>query len=571
MASKALLRRKKEEKKISRKLVVPKEQEQMEKCPVFKVHYLGKIPARGEYGRDYIDEPVETLLKLKDRHSKLPKTVLQITEKGFHFLDVNGPFGKEKHVLIPIHHVCYGVADEQNPQVFAMITRTDSNPENSLLECHAFLCDRRKVAAQITYWLLRTFLHVFEDLQRRRRERQERKLRRQADAMDNAASTSRQIGGLQDIPPVSPTETIAPDIYSITLEGSKENGGVKAVGLLRNKPSSIGKKVGPRGDDPTGSPRTGGGKKFATVPAMRIGTNDDPSGGGARWRQPVHQMHNSHESLNYHPPLKVSVSAGPPVAPRRSQNGDTNSSRPHSFNDGRPNNSHQNDPRAVPQPLVVQPLEVNGLSNPNAPLHHQRQERARFMKNPMATRASPAKIPVNRPGNRLLSSTGTSPSSSAGSTGRRSLISKEETDFIFIQMLQEEFSVLDGGSSDSNSTIRRVTGPYSSTDRQRPPGADPGSNSVAAPPLDQKLSSQDIEKRIREWLKRTSPDAENISFDDSGLDRISLAGTLANHNSNRTAADTSRFVPSTRPALSQIDRKGAGGTFNHMPSDREYF
>ncbi|XP_022096268.1 uncharacterized protein LOC110982273 [Acanthaster planci] len=570
MASKALLRRKKEEKKISKKLVVPIEQEQMEKCPVFKVHYLGKIPARGEYGREFIDESVETLLKLKDRQSKLPKTVLQITESGFHFLDVNGPFGKEKHVLIPIHHVCYGVADEQNPQVFAMITRTDSNPENSLLECHAFLCDRRKVAAQITYWLLRTFLHVFEDLQRRRRERQERKLRRQQEAaLDPAASIARQTAGFQDLTPSSPTETIAPDIYSITLEGSKENGGVTAVSLTRNRPPSFGKEAKPQ-DNHVGSPRSSGGRKFATVPAMRFGANEDQVGGGSRWRQPVHQMHNSHESLNYHPPLKVSVSADPPITPHRIRNEDTNPSRPHSFNEGRPNMTPSN-LQSEAASVKMEPLGIKGLSNPNAPLHHQQQERARYMKNPNAGRASPSKTPAKR-ANRPLSFTRTIPSSS-GSTSLRSSATRQESDFIFIEMLQEEFSAVDAASTEHNSTIRRVPGPRSSQDRQLPltdtvPGSD---SNAAAPPLNQKLSSEDIEKRIREWLKRNSPDAENISFDDSGLDRISLAGTLAYHNSKRTASDTPRYASSTQPTHSRIDRRSVAGAFNHMPSDREYF
>ncbi|XP_071790984.1 uncharacterized protein [Asterias amurensis] len=604
MASKVLLRRKKDDKKITKKLVGTIEQENLDKCPVFRVRYLGKTPAQGEYGREFIQEPVETLLKLKDRNPKLPKTVLQITERGFHFLGVNGTFGKEKHVLIPIHHVCYGVADEQNPHVFAIITRTDSNPENSLLECHAFLCDRQKVAAQITYWLLRTFLQVFEDLQRRRRVRQERKIRRLQDAALDPATNAARAAGYTDGNPGytgadlnSPTDSIGPDIYSVTLEGSKDNGTVTAVGLTKTRPHSF-IESGPRKDQmiPESLPASGG-KKFATVPSRYSSQEQPTSRNGARVRQPVQQMHNSHESLvNRHPALKVSVSAGaiglprtesnptkkvsvgsgPPVAPRWSRNSDTTTPHTQSFIDsGRGSKEYREDPRG--KPPVPLPKK------PPPPLHHQQQEivqqqeRNRYIKNANAG-VSPVKTPHQgswnggggRHGARSVSSSSRM-SSSSGQNSANNSQTTAESDFVFIEMLQEEFSGLDVESSDTASTVRRANASYNPKNRSVSSGGSGGG--AAAPPLDQKLSGEDIQKRIREWLRRTSPDVESVAFDDNILDRISLAGTLGHHDSRRGPTSPS-YAPSVRSsAQSPIGRqqRNAAGTFNHMPSDGEYF
>lgn len=221
------------------------------KSPIFTVQYLGKLPARGEYGREYISEPVECLLKLKERQ-RLPKTTLSVSEKGFHFLDQNGPFGKERHILIPLHNICYGVADEQSPRVFAIITRTDSNSDSSLFECHAFLCDKRKTSSEITYWLLRTFLQVFEELQKKRRLRQEKKLlrRQQNLGSEDAAEMARDERVSKSRSSYDSKMPLETGSYSVLLEGSKGHGA--AVGLTLNKSKSR------QGHNPT-SNRTGRG------------------------------------------------------------------------------------------------------------------------------------------------------------------------------------------------------------------------------------------------------------------------------------------------------------------------
>ncbi|XP_070572969.1 uncharacterized protein [Ptychodera flava] len=241
MASKALLKKKKGSGDPLRQLEngLPASEEarrhSKERCPTFWVQYLGKMPAKGEFGKEFISEPVETLCKMREKQ-KLPKTALTISPKGFHFMDCHGPFGKEKHVIIPIHHVCYGIADAQYPRVFAIITRSDSDPESSLFECHAFLCEKRKTAQLITYWLLRTFLQVFENLQRKRYHRKRRERRKLESQMhlNSSGSETNSSTSSDQLPPPQPLGNEY--VYSVILEGSQEQGA--SVRISRDKMAS---------------------------------------------------------------------------------------------------------------------------------------------------------------------------------------------------------------------------------------------------------------------------------------------------------------------------------------------
>lgn len=422
-----------------------------QKCPVFPVQYLGKMPARGEYGREYISEPVEALMKLKDRQKSPKKSALQITEKGFHFLDLNGAFGKEKHVLIPIHHICYGVADEQHPKVFAIITRTDSNPENSLFECHAFHCERKKEASEITYWLLRTFLEVFEDLQKRRRMRQERKLLRQQSVMS---------GPSFDLsPPTSPNESLtAADLtmYSVILDGAKNKGA--AVRLARNHGQNrpVGLPPGQSALDPAVAPPqphaghptpregyngTAPGMLYAAPPGPRMMAENQLDVQGRQIQQPI--------SRHYDPRVSMPTS-------EMSQ---------------------------YPQ-RAIKPTNTPG----DAHLHpdaFQKQNGARYYKNPA--------LPRSRSSTGNTSST--DESNSTLFSDSFSGVSRDGSDFIFIEMLQEEFGGLDLSPT------------------QGKPGASGRLNSKKSrnEPPDQKLRSEDIEKRVRDWLEYEEGDVAVFS------------------------------------------------------------
>ncbi|XP_006826102.1 uncharacterized protein LOC102801860 [Saccoglossus kowalevskii] len=269
MASKALLKKKKESGDQLRLLesglaVPPKEVKRhpVENCPTFWVQYLGKMPAKGEFGKEFVTEPVETLCKLREKQ-KLPKTALTISPKGFYFMDCHGPFGKEKHVIIPIHLVCYGIADAQYPRVFAVITRTDSDPDSSLFECHAFLCEKRKIAQLITYWLLRTLLRVFENLQRKRHHRKRRERRRLESQMRLNSSGSETTSSKSSAELNPQSHPSSEYVYSVILEGSGEQGASVRISRDRRRTPAYFAKDVSRGqleagleasNSPTGEP-----------------------------------------------------------------------------------------------------------------------------------------------------------------------------------------------------------------------------------------------------------------------------------------------------------------------------
>ena len=148
--------------------------------PVFIVHYLGRMPADSEYGREAVEDPVHQLCQLREKQ-KLPKILLAFNVDGMMCREVSGPFLKPKKegltFFIPLHHITYGVASLTHPQVFAIITKMmdDPSPANQVLVLHAFLCEKPKDSQALTYWQLQAYIEAFEDLKRKRMLKMRRK------------------------------------------------------------------------------------------------------------------------------------------------------------------------------------------------------------------------------------------------------------------------------------------------------------------------------------------------------------------------------------------------------------
>ena len=511
MTSKALNNRKKKEEREQGKATRRNKQKQIidaegddKKCPVFSVQYLGKTPAGGEYGREYIKEPVETLLRLKDRRPKQQDSALHISEKGFHFLDKNGPFGKEKHVLIPIHHICYGVVDEHHPHVFAIITRTDSSSENSLFDCHAFWCGHKKTAQEVTYWLLRTFLQVFNDLQKKRKDRQDRKLRKQKEATLGV--------------PISPSPPTSPDglnlaMYSVIFEGPSSKGHGAAVRLTRNsRPQTIGSANPTAHRIPPDASYFNGGSGGTINSGMQYQSQPlsttQPRPSGKRGRAPA-------------PPPPVTIM--PPTAADGASDDSLDMLDPFAPHDPRPitivpgrskslnSRGPYGSVNGQPAPDYPQPRLPSAMGPTNTHLLSPPHSRPRYEK---------------RPGSRT--SSGISPSQGSGSSvGSMTRDSNKEGDFIFIDMLQEAFSDI------GDSASRAAPGKWYGRGR-RPSGASSGSGNKF--PLE-KLTSEDIERRIRQWLIEGEEPNNNISGDGYSESQYSShQGPVFHYGSSRASS-----------------------------------
>ncbi|XP_033123306.1 uncharacterized protein LOC117121974 [Anneissia japonica] len=458
MASKSLFKKKnKNDIKDNRSKLLPVTS--ADKCPVFDVQYLGKMPARGEFGREFIAEPVESLLKLKDR-SRLSNSKLTISERGFHFLDHNGPFGKEKHVVIPIHHICYGVVDDQNPKVFAIIAKTDSTADGSLYECHAYLCGRRRVASEITKWLLRTFLQVFDKLQQRRRVRLERKAKKEQKQLAKAIGLPEgrpSFAPSEASSPQSPTTSTASSIFSfeettfsVFLEGKKNHGA--AIRIARQRPSS----------DMTQGNSIG---RVHTLPLNRAST----------WNGP--RPHSSvPTTLN---PQDLQLGGGYHSSPSYYT---TAHSRPVAYGIERTRQNYN--------PTSSQQLH----SRLKVPAHNQRQYLKKQQKR-----------------NRHAYTTSTGSSSDSRRSDSITNPVHDESEFVFIDMLQEHVSSMDLQSISENESVTTY-----------------GGSGTPVNPLKQEVRMEDVERRIRDWLLGDNDDSPEEASPYSGS--VYPSGTYSNRD-----------------------------------------
>ncbi|XP_077995712.1 uncharacterized protein LOC144449126 [Glandiceps talaboti] len=167
------------------------------KYPTFTCHYLGRMPASGEFGRENVEGPVDSLCKLRERQ-KLPKVVMKFDKDGMHVKEISGPFSKPKregiHQFVPLHHVSYGVGSLIHPYVFACITRIMDDPDepsNQVLVLHAFLCDKPETTRSITYWQLQSYIEAYEELKKKkllRKMRKKARMRARLDELDNMST-----------------------------------------------------------------------------------------------------------------------------------------------------------------------------------------------------------------------------------------------------------------------------------------------------------------------------------------------------------------------------------------------
>ncbi|XP_035691246.1 cuticle collagen bli-1-like [Branchiostoma floridae] len=130
-----------------------------ERWPTYSVHYLGRAQAKGEAGREYIQEPLELLLR-QQKGKKPEKVLVEVSSAGIFMEKARGMF-KRKRVHLAIDSITYGVEDSFHGRVFAVITTNNSHKS---MYCHAFLCDTKDTAKDMKYWLGRSFRMAYQDL-----------------------------------------------------------------------------------------------------------------------------------------------------------------------------------------------------------------------------------------------------------------------------------------------------------------------------------------------------------------------------------------------------------------------
>lgn len=135
--------------------------------------FLGYQPAKGLWGIKHTRKPVDSLVAIAKNLSPdkiLPLVKLQVTKEGLSFTPV-GEKKSEKSapILFPVDTISYGVQDLVYTRVFSMIVVRDEKLKDGVpFICHAFVCESRNQARQVTYALAA----AFQDYGRRVKEEQ---------------------------------------------------------------------------------------------------------------------------------------------------------------------------------------------------------------------------------------------------------------------------------------------------------------------------------------------------------------------------------------------------------------
>ncbi|XP_068983468.1 uncharacterized protein [Bombus flavifrons] len=130
---------------------------------VFQVKYLGSHDARGLWGIKHTRRPVDNMVaaaKALPTNTMLPLTKLVVSQEGVALL----PIEKRKQDsnfarIYAIETISYGVQDLVYTRVFSMIVvrETENFRRVSPFECHAFVCESKHHARQLTCALATAF------------------------------------------------------------------------------------------------------------------------------------------------------------------------------------------------------------------------------------------------------------------------------------------------------------------------------------------------------------------------------------------------------------------------------
>jgi low density lipoprotein receptor adapter protein 1 len=125
---------------------------------VFHVKYLGSmlVSELNEEGQSYGDhissESIKTIVAMsKSSGKKLPMTSLTVSPLGLRVINMET---QDVVTDLDIYRICFCTADRAHEKVFAYIAR---NRENETMECHAFQCEKRKIAEAITLTVAESF------------------------------------------------------------------------------------------------------------------------------------------------------------------------------------------------------------------------------------------------------------------------------------------------------------------------------------------------------------------------------------------------------------------------------
>ncbi|KAM9708313.1 low density lipoprotein receptor adapter protein 1b isoform 2-T2 [Menidia menidia] len=136
---------------------------------VFHLKYLGVTMVEQPKGEELSAAAVKRIVATaKASGKKLQKVTLSVSPRGIILYD-----GASNQMIenISIYRISYCTADKMHDKVFAYIVQSQ---HNETLECHAFLCSKRKMAQAVTLTVAQAFRVAFEFWQAAKEEKEKR-------------------------------------------------------------------------------------------------------------------------------------------------------------------------------------------------------------------------------------------------------------------------------------------------------------------------------------------------------------------------------------------------------------
>ncbi|XP_066573408.1 low density lipoprotein receptor adapter protein 1b isoform X1 [Amia ocellicauda] len=135
----------------------------------FNLKYLGMTLVEQPKGEELSAAAVKRIVATaKASGKKLQKVTLKVSPRGIILYDSASNRLIEN---ISIYRISYCTADKMHDKVFAYIAQSQ---QNETLECHAFLCTKRKVAQAVTLTVAQAFRVAFEFWQAAKEEKEKR-------------------------------------------------------------------------------------------------------------------------------------------------------------------------------------------------------------------------------------------------------------------------------------------------------------------------------------------------------------------------------------------------------------
>ncbi|OCT94908.1 hypothetical protein XELAEV_18012591mg [Xenopus laevis] len=157
---------------------------------LFHLKYLGMTLVEQPKGEELSATAVKRIVATaKASGKKLQKVLLKVSPRGIILYD---SASNQLIENVSIYRISYCTADKMHDKVFAYIAQSQ---QNETLECHAFLCTKRKMAQAVTLTVAQAFKVAFEFWQVSR----ENKDKREKSGSDGEGASSSQSDGSSSI------------------------------------------------------------------------------------------------------------------------------------------------------------------------------------------------------------------------------------------------------------------------------------------------------------------------------------------------------------------------------------